>query len=316
MRSKGLVFIALLLLVACGHKAPPLLPEHLKAEGFRHVGFLVRPGETIIKLDVSPKYVNSSKKVHWVFLTVKRCDANCGDCELVYQGRRRPGLLYIEDYPVTSITCYKVYGKTDRDVPLNRFVYIVMPESPPSRVNLKIKAFGEDWVELYLKGKGNVAIYRRKGGRPYDYEPVSVVPVEGVRVWRDTHLAEGTLYCYSARSRRGDSVVLFESFSSNEVCAKPLDIYPPPVPKHLSGIYRRGRVYLTWDPVKAKDLKGYFVYRKIGNKWVRLNREPVAAPLYEDKGPFREKRLIYAVSSVDMKGNESAKSQPAVIRRR
>ena len=93
-----------------------------------------------------------------------------------------------------------------------------------------------------------------------------------------------------------------------------MDVTPPPVPKNLSGVLYKGKVYLAWDPVKAPDLAGYVIYRYSNGIWERLNSRPWVLPTFVDKDPPPIGSLKYAITSVDKSGNESKKSKPVTIR--
>jgi len=68
----------------------------------------------------------------------------------------------------------------------------------------------------------------------------------------------------------------------------------------------------VWAPVTDADLAGYNVYRhEDSTSPVKLNTEPVKTPAYRDESVTSGKKYFYAVSSVDVRGNESAKSAEA-----
>jgi fibronectin type 3 domain-containing protein len=70
---------------------------------------------------------------------------------------------------------------------------------------------------------------------------------------------------------------------------------------------------LIWAPVTDVDLDGYNVYRREegGGPAVKLNAEPVKAPAYRDTTVISRKHYLYSVSAVDVRGNESARSEEA-----
>jgi hypothetical protein len=94
------------------------------------------------------------------------------------------------------------------------------------------------------------------------------------------------------------------------------DVFPPAVPKGLqavfSGVGQQLFVDLIWSPDGDADLAGYNVYRhEASGEPVKLNSEPVKTPAYRDAAVESGKRYFYAVSAVDVRGNESARSEEA-----
>jgi hypothetical protein len=94
------------------------------------------------------------------------------------------------------------------------------------------------------------------------------------------------------------------------------DVFPPAVPAALQAVFsgpgQKPFVDLVWAPVTDPDLAGYNVYRhEDGMSPVKLNTELVKAPAYRDESVTSGKKYFYSVSSVDVRGNESAKSEEA-----
>lgn len=92
------------------------------------------------------------------------------------------------------------------------------------------------------------------------------------------------------------------------------DIFPPAVPTGLqavaSGEGQRLFVDLIWAPVTNADLAGYNVYRREANGAAKkLNSELVKSPAYRDGVVVPGTAYLYSVSAVDVRGNESAKSE-------
>lgn len=94
------------------------------------------------------------------------------------------------------------------------------------------------------------------------------------------------------------------------------DTFPPAVPTGLQGVFsgpgQQAFVDLVWAPVTDADLAGYNVYRhEPGGAPIRLNAELVRAPAYRDNDVIEGKEYVYSVSAVDVRGNESARSEEA-----
>jgi hypothetical protein len=94
------------------------------------------------------------------------------------------------------------------------------------------------------------------------------------------------------------------------------DVFPPAVPSGLQAVFsgpgQQAFVDLVWAPDTDVDLAGYNVYRhEEGSAATKLNREPVKTPAYRDTDVISGKRYIYSVSAVDVRGNESARSDEA-----
>jgi hypothetical protein len=94
------------------------------------------------------------------------------------------------------------------------------------------------------------------------------------------------------------------------------DVFPPAVPSGLqavaSGPGQATFVDLVWAAVTDVDLDGYNVYRhEEGSAPVRVNAELVKAPAYRDAHVASGKSYFYSVSAVDVRGNESVRSEEA-----
>jgi hypothetical protein len=97
------------------------------------------------------------------------------------------------------------------------------------------------------------------------------------------------------------------------------DVFPPSVPAGLQAAYsgegQKPFIDLIWAPVTNADLAGYNVYRSeangaAGEKTVKLNAELVKSPSYRDFAVASGKTYTYSVSAVDVRGNESQRSEP------
>jgi hypothetical protein len=108
------------------------------------------------------------------------------------------------------------------------------------------------------------------------------------------------------------------------------DIFPPAIPAGLQAVYsgegQKPYIDLVWAPVPSADLAGYNIYRSEGNtepnagegkkrettlELIKINSEPVKTPSYRDTSVSPGKTYTYAVSAVDVRNNESKKSEEA-----
>ena len=94
------------------------------------------------------------------------------------------------------------------------------------------------------------------------------------------------------------------------------DSFPPAVPSGLeavaSGVGQSPFVDLIWAPNTDADLAGYNIYRREeGASPVKINSELVKTPAFRDPTVVAGKKYFYSVSAVDLRGNESARSEEA-----
>jgi hypothetical protein len=113
-----------------------------------------------------------------------------------------------------------------------------------------------------------------------------------------------------------DSEVEVEGDDTAPVRVIAHDIFPPAVPTGLQAAYsgegQRPFVDLIWAPVTNADLAGYNIFRSeaAGEPMVKLNSELVKSPSYRDTAVASGKTYTYSVSAVDVRGNESQRSEP------
>jgi len=94
------------------------------------------------------------------------------------------------------------------------------------------------------------------------------------------------------------------------------DIFPPAAPTGpqavASGVGQAPFVDLSWVANTEADLAGYNVYRhEEGQPAVKINTELVKAPAFRDSAVTSGHKYLYAVSAVDLRGNESSHSAEA-----
>jgi hypothetical protein len=94
------------------------------------------------------------------------------------------------------------------------------------------------------------------------------------------------------------------------------DRFPPAIPAGLqavvSGPGEASSVDLVWMPDMDSDLAGYNVWRRQESAtWSKLNAEAVKTPAFRDQNVQPGKAYYYSVSAIDLRGNESERSQEA-----
>jgi hypothetical protein len=141
--------------------------------------------------------------------------------------------------------------------------------------------------------------------------------------WENTYL-----YRITAVSvvKRADSEVQVEGDDTSPVRVIAHDVFPPNVPVGLQAAYsgegQKPFIDLIWAPVTNADLAGYNVYRSETNTGkaktegkaevtttIKLNSALVKSPAYRDSAVASGKTYTYAVSAVDVRGNESQRSE-------
>ncbi len=124
----------------------------------------------------------------------------------------------------------------------------------------------------------------------------------------------GKTYYFQVRVVSVSGNTRAESEPSATAKITPKDIFPPAVPRRLTAIYTAGAVDLLWTANTDADLAGYNVYRSAnGGGSVRINTKLLPTPIFHDTSVSRNENYEYAVTAVDLSGNESGKSKPVKV---
>ena len=119
---------------------------------------------------------------------------------------------------------------------------------------------------------------------------------------------------YAELRARKEQEPLLDGDDTPDVKVLAHDVFPPAVPSGLqaafSGPGQEAFIDLIWAPDTDADLNGYNVYRhEEGAAPVKVNAELVKTPAYRDAAVRPGKHYFYSVSAVDLRGNESARSE-------
>jgi fibronectin type 3 domain-containing protein len=165
-------------------------------------------------------------------------------------------------------------------------------------------------------------IYRKQEGSQQE-TVVSEVPAGGAP---DLTLTDANIEWEKTYEYRAETVTVIapenqpevqvEGDDTPEIKVFAHDVFPPAVPSGLqavaSGPGQTTFIDLLWAPVPDVDLDGYNVYRhEEGAAPVKVNAALVKTPAYRDAVVVSGNSYVYSVSAVDVRGNESARSEEA-----
>jgi fibronectin type 3 domain-containing protein len=198
--------------------------------------------------------------------------------------------------------------------------------SAPDKVSAEVSA---DGVHVSWSGPeppsppAGVAYFYRVMRRPAGsgaYIVLDDVPPSGSGAYLDKTFAWEQKYEYRITTltqvRANGSHAAVEGDDSPPVEVFTRDIYPPAQPAGLQAVFshvgQKPFVDLTWAPNLDSDLAGYNIFRWVeGAQPQKLNTQLVQTPSYRDENVEPGKKYFYAVSAVDLRGNESARSAEA-----
>ncbi|MDP9263983.1 MAG: hypothetical protein M3O85_06660 [Acidobacteriota bacterium] len=112
----------------------------------------------------------------------------------------------------------------------------------------------------------------------------------------------------------GEAPVEVEGDDSSTVEILAHDSFPPAAPKEVQAVATSGGgqsfVDLTWTLNSEADLAGYNVYRReAGSQPVKINAELLKTPAFRDANAAAGHTYLYSVSAVDLRENESGRSE-------
>jgi hypothetical protein len=339
-----------LVLAGCAQVGPPL-PPSLELPKPPADLRAIRKGNSVTLRWTEPALTTDRQSVRYVGPThvcrttdeeMKDCGAPVGtvDAPSAASTAGKPALQTFTDTlpatlqeqnPAGEITyAVEVLNRDGRTAGLSNQVRVEAVPTFPAPTDVSAELNG-DGVTLTWTGTGETKsdsqvqhryrIYRLEEGSDNDLA-VGEIPAEAVGPARftDNTLAWEKTYQYrvvpfSIISQKGTEIQV-EGDDSNRVRVVAHDIFPPAIPSGLqavaSGEGQKPFTDLIWAPVTTADLAGYNVYRRDGGGvMTKLNADLVKAPAYRDTAVSSGKTYVYSISSVDIRGNESAKSEEA-----
>ncbi|RLA84966.1 MAG: hypothetical protein DRG31_04210 [Deltaproteobacteria bacterium] len=311
------ILLLLLFVLGCGVKSPPRPPDLLLPDSPRGASLKVREGRPF--LEWSPPE-DSEYLAYFVVLMREGCAGCPGDFVTVaripfQRGRKKyrweiepPGEGETLIFQIRGENRWGYRGKSSRDLILRWRT----PPPPPAH----LEARGGDrcirvrWSPV-SEAEG-YAIYRRKEGKSHPPDPIVFLPGEE---FLDRELRNGVTFCYLVRGVVWSEGIAIEGRSSEEVCATPRDLVPPPPPSGVIAMKVKDRVEVDWFPVEAEPIRGYHVWRgRCGEGLKRITDSPVRETFFYDRPPERG-CWVYGVTAVDAspRGNESEISRTVTV---
>ncbi|HYP12792.1 MAG TPA: hypothetical protein VEQ63_02625, partial [Bryobacteraceae bacterium] len=163
-------------------------------------------------------------------------------------------------------------------------------------------------VRLRWTGQSEGARYRVWRKAPKDPSSTVVATLDSPG-FLDKDVALGSEYIYSLQTISNG----VESELSPEVRVVPRDVFPPRVPSGVSAVASLTSIELGWERSPEPDVQGYRVYRAEGAGELRPISGTTTETAYGDRQIASGQSYRYAVTSVDVAGNESAKSSVVTV---
>jgi len=138
-----------------------------------------------------------------------------------------------------------------------------------------------------------------------DTKPAQLATADG-SPYVDTTSEYGKTYTYYVQA-------IHDKTESDVAESKPLtpkDVFPPAVPVGLTASAAVSSIELAWERDTEPDLKGYRIFRAVGDGPFELLGE-IDVPSYSDAKVEAGKRYRYQVTAFDQVGNESKPSAEA-----
>ena len=180
----------------------------------------------------------------------------------------------------------------------------VLTPGTPLQMPAGLKADNvQDGVKLTWQGSGpHYRIYRTAGDGMRERFAETDKPE-----YVDETTMYGVRYQYLIQAYEEETR---QSLPSDTASITPSDTFAPAVPGALTAIAGVRTIELTWTRNAEPDFKGYNVYRAEGAGAFQKIASLVEAPTYSDNKVEPGKTYRYAITAVDVTGNESAQSNP------
>lgn len=242
--------ISMLLLGACGRKAPPRLPTYERPPAPTALEAFVREGRVLLRWDYP-----TGKESFVREFRVMRSGQVLGSVE---------GAIYWDDSVETGERYeYKVFAQSTSGIvsDASATAAVEVAETPAAPEGLEAQVVNEG-VRLSWKypGEGPLFNVYRSYEDPRELlRPVNREPLEGTG-FTDNPLMQGTVY-YAVRALRGGPE-RNEGPASEVVKVSP-DEFVPSAPEGLKAVMAGGKILLAWQENPEMWVTSYRVYRAL-----------------------------------------------------
>lgn len=334
-----LALICLALVASCGRKTDPLTPPSPRSEAVKDVQAIVRDAVAFLSWPIPTKNVEgmdmSSADIlgFRVFRAEIERDRKRARYKLVAEiGLSKPapaevrsGRVFWSDsnlrygqvygYRIRVVSVRGGMGQPSEEVRVAPLLSLAAPKM--------LNATGGDgynllsWDPVATRADGSTFegfvgynAYRGIEKGRYDETPLNKEPLR-TNTYKDSAAVNNKTYYYMVRAVDSPIRPWKESLDSPEASAMSRDLTPPERPTGLTVVPGVGRIFLTWNENRERDLAGYYVYRstKSGKEFERLTDKPINRSTYSDETVTPRVSYYYAVTAVDASGNESPMSK-------
>jgi hypothetical protein len=338
MKKLILLWIIVLLTVACGRKGPPVPWESIVPRRIVDLGAVSREGRLLLEWTAPKENTNKSTLTDLDSFQVFRSEGDLvgGECKGCGEGpkivhemklsgkedvRGKKMSVLFEDLRARKVYTFEVVSMNQRgypSVPSNP-VQVYWDDPPQQPGGVKAER-GDKRVDLSwepVAGATGYNVYRRTGDTSLPPNPLNTEPL-AVTHHTDLSAQNDITYLYSVRAVKRVVKTDVEGKGSVEVSITPTKLTPPGSPVGLVAIPLKHGIELNWRKNQEPDLLGYNVYRrKIGRgELTKLTKDPLPKETFLDTDVELGQDYDYAVTAVDRSPNrnESPFSEEVRIR--
>lgn len=306
---------------ACGKRGPPLPPLRPVPDAVTNLSIVRRAGTVTVRFLPPTRNQDGSEPLAFdhaeVYALTQAADVAPPAEALVRVDRNRiatirPGtaMSFVDTVPASGETRYYEvvpYATRTRGGVGSPIVAVPLEAIPDAPATGAITYDEQTLTLTWPAAEGATAwvVYRSGEDAPVQTTPLTAATFS-------TPVVFGSPACFTVRAVTGTAPLRVESAPSAEVCATPVDTFPPPAPTGLVALASPGAISLTWEAVTAPDLAGYLVLRGegSGDRLQPLMTAPVTGTSFTDETARAGVRYFYAVVAVDkaMPANRSTPS--------
>lgn len=329
MRAGGFaLFSTVLFLTACGYVGPVLPPSPMIPDPVVDLGVIERGDHLVITFHVPPRTTDNVaiRRFSEIDLRIgpaiapwdfERWAASATEYQLQAPPPGDPDdpqpIPMHDSIPVSAWQGQRVAVAVRTAIKTNdrysqwsnRVVLEVLPPLAAPTVQAEATAQGVRLTWPAVAEGARYHVFRTAAG---DKAPAELGTAEK-NEYVDATAHYDTPYQYTVTAEKGAA----ESPPSEPFPITPRDIFAPSIPADVTALATPDSIELSWQRSPEPDLKGYYVYRAVGDGPFVKQGELVTLPAYSDHAIEHGKTYRYAITSVDQKNNESEKSAVAEV---